>query len=125
MNKPSHLISAFLLALCAVILVGLQIKPFGWIVYITGILSLFFSSQQFRKDLFLVFISLGLLGLTPITTNISFAHILQMGSLLSLAVAIPYCVSRFIYKDYLVRFKFHHGRSWYKTEVLYIFFTAL
>lgn len=123
-NNPSKLFTAFLLALCAVVLIGLQMKPLGWLLYIIGLLSLFLFSSQFRKDMFLVFIALGLLGITPITTNISFAHIFQMGGLLSLAVAIPYVVSRFIYKDYLVRFKFHHGRSWYKTEILYIFFTA-
>jgi membrane protease YdiL (CAAX protease family) len=124
LNKPLHIVSVFILALCAVILIGLQIKFFGWILYAIGIFSLFFGSKQFRKDLLLVYISLGLLGLTPITTDISFIHILQMGTLLSLAIAIPYFFSRFIYKDYLVRFKFHHGRGWYKTEILYIFFTA-
>lgn len=123
MQKFSKTLSIIFLALSAVVLIGLQLKLFGWILFLAGLISLLFSTKQFRKDLFLLYISLGLLGITPITTNISFTHILQMGSLLTLVVAIPYVVSRFVYKDYLVRFKFHHGRSWYKTEMAYIFFT--
>src|SRR5256885_4616178 len=100
-------------------------KMLGWILLCTGLVVLLFCSKQLRKDLFLIYISLALLGITPITTDISYFHIFQMGSTLSLAIAIPYLVSRFIYKDYHVRFKFHHGRSWYKTEILYIVFTAV
>ena len=125
MNKLKHLLVAFLLVICAIVLIGLQMKLFGWILYGIGLLSLLICEKQFRKDIFLVFISLGLLGLTHITTDISIMHILQMGTLLSLAIAIPYFVSRFVYKDYLVKFTFHHGRSWYKKEIAYIFFTAL
>jgi len=125
MSHFSKVFSISILVLSAIVLVGLQIKLLGWVLFTVGIISLFFCIKQFRKDLLLIYISLGLLGITPITTNISYSHILQMGSLLTLAVAIPYLVSRFIYKDYLVRFKFHHGRSWYKTEIFYVFFTAL
>lgn len=124
MNKPPNLISASLLVICAIVLIGLQMKLLGWGLFVFGLIYLFFCSKQFRKDMLLVYISLGLLGIAPITTDISITHIIQMGIPLGLAVAIPYLVSRFVYKDYLVRFKFHHGRSWYKTEIMYIFFTA-
>jgi membrane protease YdiL (CAAX protease family) len=125
MNRLPHLFTALLLGFCAIALIGLQLKFLGWMFYGIGLISLLFGTKQFKKDLLLVYISLGILGFTPITTSIDFMHILQMGSLLSLAVAIPYLVSRFIYKDYLVRFKFHHGRSWYKAEIGYIIFTAI
>lgn len=125
MVNTFKLLNCFLLSFCAIILIGLQLKVFGWILFLLSIIFLLFSPKQFRKDMVLIYLSLGLLGLTPITTSISSLHIFQMGTLLTLAVAIPYCISRFIYKDYLVRFKFHHGRSWYKIEVLYILITAL
>jgi membrane protease YdiL (CAAX protease family) len=47
-----------------------------------------------------------------------------MGVPLALVVLVPYLVSRFVYKDYLVRFPWHHGRSWYRSEILYIVITA-
>ena len=93
MNKA---INYILLMLTAVTLIGLQLKVIGWLLFIIGIILLFFSGKQFRKDILLIYFSVGLLGITPISTDISFIHILQMGSLLFLAVAIPYLVSRFI-----------------------------
>lgn len=125
MHQFAKILTILLLACTGVVLIALQIKTAGWILFGLGLVALLFCENQFRKDIFLVYVSLGLLGITPITTDIGFSHILQMGTLLSLAVAIPYLVSRFIYKDYLVRFKFHHGRSWYKKEIAYIFVTAL
>ena len=117
--------SIFLLCLSAVVLIALQIHLAGWILLLAGFLTLLFCHKHFAKDLLLLYVSTAILGLTPISTNISDTHIVFMGTTLGLAVLLPYLISRFIYKDYLVRFKFHHGRGWYKSEILYILFTAL
>lgn len=114
-----------LLCLATVILIGLQIKPEGWFLLIFSALMLFLCSKQFAKDLLLIYISIAILGFTTITTDISYKHMFQMGVALTLAVAIPYLVSRYIYKDYLVRFKFHHGRNWQKLEIAYIGLTVI
>jgi len=111
------------LCLSAIILIALQMHIVGWLILLIGLTLLPFCQKNFAKDLFLLYISIALLGLTPISTDISYLHIFIMSIPLGMAVLIPYLVSRFVYKDYLVRFKFHHGRRWYKTEILYIFFT--
>jgi len=120
MSRVFRTLNIVILAASTIMLIGLQIKPFGWIPLGLGLLTLLFCHRQFAKDLLLIYISVAILGLTPITTDISLPHMTLMGLELSLAVLIPYLVSRYIYKDYLVRFKFHHGRSWYKLEVAYI-----
>lgn len=117
-------LSVLLLCASGVVLIALQLKTAGWILLVLSGLSLFLTDKKFAKDVFLVIIALAILGLTPINTDISVGHMLLMGTTLLLAVAIPYLVSRFVYKDYLVRFPLHHGRRWYKSEVLYIGFTA-
>lgn len=124
MQKFFERINIILLSLTTIVLIGLQIKPFGWILLLFSALNLVFTHKQFAKDLLLIYISLVILGFTQINTDISIPHMFQMGSALALAVAIPYLVSRYIYKDYLVRFKFHHGRNWYKEEILYIGLTV-
>lgn len=48
-----------------------------------------------------------------------------MGSTLTAAVIIPYLVSRFVYRDYRIRFPFHHGRKWHSKEVAYIAFAGV
>jgi membrane protease YdiL (CAAX protease family) len=114
----------FLLCISAVVLIALQIKPAGWILLMVSTLTLILCRKHFAKDLLLIHISMGILGITAITTDVSYVHMIEMGFALLLAVAIPYVISRYVYKDYLVRFKFHHGRRWFRSEILYIFITA-
>jgi hypothetical protein len=109
----------------AIILIALQLHVIGWILLSIGLALLPFCQKHFAKDLLLLYISIALLGVTPISTDISNMHILIMSTTLGMAVLLPYLVSRFVYKDYLVRFKFHHGRCWYKTEIFYILFTTV
>src|SRR5437588_9621578 len=113
-----------LLCLSAIVLIALQIFPEGWLLLLIGFLTLPFCRKHFAKDLLLLYICTVILGMTPISTNISDTHIVFMSMALGVAILVPYLVSRFVYKDYLVQFKFHHGRGWYKTEILYILFTA-
>ncbi len=122
---PSRLISLLLLLASGVILIAFQIKPAGWVVLGLSCLSLLLADRKFAKDLLLVNISLAIIGLTPITTDISYGHFALMGSTLTAAVLIPYLVSRFVYRDYHIRFPFHHGRKWYKKEIAYIGFAGV
>jgi len=87
--------------------------------------TLFLCRKKFAKHLLLIYISLSLLGLTRITTDVSNRHMIEMGITLGLAIALPFLISRYIYKDNIVRFRFHHGRSWYGTEIMYIFVTLI
>lgn len=118
-------ISLSLLLLTAVLLIALQMKPGGWIILGLSVASLLLTDRKFAKDLLLINLSVGIIGLTPITTDISYGHFAFMGTTLSASVLIPYLVSRFVYKDRRVRFPFHHGRRWYKQEVAYIVFAGL
>ena len=114
-----------LLCASAVVLIALQLKLYGWILLAAGAAALFFCRKDFAKNLLLVYVSLGILGTTSINTDISYGHMAEMGIALSLALAVPYAISRYIYKDNLVRFRFHHGRRWYRKEILYVFLTAV
>lgn len=118
-------LSAGLICASGVVLIGLQSKSLGWLLLLASGLSLLLTYRQFKRDAFLLVIALAILGITPITTEISYRHMLVMGSTLTLAILIPYVISRYIYKDHLIRFKFHHGRPWFKSELLYIAVTAI
>ncbi|HUC20758.1 MAG TPA: hypothetical protein VMR98_04670, partial [Candidatus Polarisedimenticolaceae bacterium] len=123
-NNSYRFISIGLLLAAAVMLIGLQVRPWGWLILLAAALSLAVTNKKFARDMLLIVASLAILGLTPITTDISYSHMAIMAAALSLALIVPYCVSRFVYGDYRVRFPFHHGRSWYKTEIAYILVTA-
>ena len=114
-----------ILCASAVVLIALQLKLYGWILLVFGAATLLVCRKDFAKNLLLVYVSLGILGATRINTDISYGHMVEMGIALFLALAIPYTISRYIYKDHLVRFRFHHGRRWYRKEIVYVLLTAV
>lgn len=123
--QKTEILNILLLCISTILLIGLQLKVWGWIILLIGGFLLILSRKQFAKALLLIYLSIAILGITPINTDISIPHMFQMGITLTLAVAIPYLVSKYFYKDDLVRFKFHHGRNWYKEEIAYIGLTAI
>lgn len=125
MKRIAEYTSALLLCLSSIFLIALQDKPTGWLLIGIGFLSLFLCRKDFSKYFTLLYVTILILGFTPITTDISYGHFLVMGVSLISVIAIPYFFSKYVYKDNFVQFKFHHGRKWYKTEVAYIFVTAI
>ena len=119
--KPAILI---LLIISAIVLIPLEKQFIGWSLLVLTALLFLLTEINFRRDMALIILSLGLLGITPINTDITFLHIFQMGTTLFLAVAIPYLVTRKLYKEKTIRYPFHHGRKWYKKEIFYIIVTA-
>src|SRR5258706_12280791 len=121
MNKFANFLSIAFLGLASVTLMGLEIKPLGWTFLAIGAIATFLWCQKtFKKDILLIYLSLAFLGLAHISTSLNDAVAIPFGIFLFLAVAGPYAISHFLYKDSSVKFSFHHGRNWYKTEVLYI-----
>jgi len=119
-------ISLILLCFTGVLLIALQLKPWGWLIYLAGLASLLLTDRQFAKHLLLIYLALALLGITPITTDISWGHILAMGATLALAAALPFAISRYVYKENdLITFKFRTQRNWFHTEIFYIIATAI
>lgn len=122
--QVARYINVILFLAAAVVLIAFQMKFPGWMLLFASAMSLYSTDQAYFRDMALLHISLAILGLTPISTDISYGHMAVMAAMLLLAVAIPYIVSRYVYKDYRIRFPFHHGRGWYKSEIFYIVFTA-
>ncbi len=121
MKKLSRYLAIVILDIAAIILIGLQIKFWGWLLLLLGVFFLFFCDKQFRKDFFLIYLCLAILGVTQINTSISYSHMLEMGFFLSLALIVPYTISRFVFKNHHVKYQFHHGRRWTRNEIFYIF----
>lgn len=106
-------------------MIALQLKFTGWLLFAVGLISLLFNTKNNAKLLLLVYLSLGLLGLTPINTDISPAHMFMMGATLLGALFVPILIAKYIYKSpKLIPYKFHHGRKWLKSEIFYILSTA-
>lgn len=124
-RKTAELINIIWLSLSVIALIGLQIKPYGFVMLAIGLAGLWLCRRDFRRDIALVYASVLILGLAPIGTTTDPPVSLYMGLALILAVAVPYTISRYVYRSHLVRFPFGWHRVWKRREVFYILFTAL
>ena len=117
-------ISTGLLSLTAIVLIGLLNHEVGWVLYAVGLAVTLLTKQGFRRYMLLLYGSLALLGMVPITTETTNENFFRMGLALTGAVALPYLVSRFVYHEKAVLLRFRMGRKWKKKELGYILFTA-
>lgn len=91
-------------------------------------LTLLYSAGYNRrlfKDAVLLAIALGIMSLVPINTDISAEHMVVMGLAMAAIVTIPYLVSRYIYKDYSIRFPWHFKEKWSWQKWAYLGLVAI
>lgn len=114
------LVPAALLSLSGFVLFVLENRTVGYIVLGTALVLAAIIKRTLFTDLALIAVGLIAMSAVPITTDISTEHMLVMGTAMILAVGIPYAVSRFITKDYAVRFPIRTGQPWTRAEKWYL-----
>lgn len=119
-QKLFRQISAILMMITGIALVGLQYKPTGWYLLFITAFSLLLTDTKFRKNAILIVLSIGILGITEINTSITPGHMIQTAILLNLAVFIPYIVSKYWFKSNVISFPLGNIKSWSKKQVAYI-----
>ncbi|KRF08583.1 abortive infection protein [Arthrobacter sp. Soil782] len=97
----------------------------GYLVLAAALTTAYFSGKaqhgkSLFRDLLLLAIGLVIISAVPITTDISFSHMTVMGTAMILAVAVPYLLSRFVFKDHAIRFPVLTGEKWNRTERWYL-----
>ncbi len=118
------IISLLLLSLTGVVLIGLQ-NQLGWWTLGLWILSLIGCKKDFAKDLALIYLSLIILSISKINTDISYYHMIEMGATLTLALGLPYVISKYYYKSNSIDFRFFSGQPWTRKEIMYIFLSGV
>ena len=115
-----RLIPSALVSLSGFVLFVLEQGTAGYGVLALALVLAAFIDRSLLRDLALIAVGLVAISLVPITTDISTEHMLVMGTAMILAVAIPYSVSRFVFKDHAVRFPVMTGHPWTRTEKWYL-----
>ena len=125
MKKIYETLSIVILCITSIFLIGLQLKPISWLGLVLSFLVSLKASKQFRKDLFLIIVSLIFLGITPINTDLSNDHFLLMGGTLLAALLMPITISKYIYKENIIKFNLKTKKKWFKSEIIYIIITTI
>lgn len=116
-------LNLFFLVFGALNVLALHNKYLGWTSLFIGLMTLVGVEKAYARHAVLIYISVSILGLVPINTDITLSHMLTMGSALSLAVAIPFLVTRRLYKQKVIRYQWLHG-PWTRWHYGYIVLVA-
>jgi len=120
-----RLLPALAVCFSAVLLFGFGISWAGYGLLLAGLLAAAALDRLLFRDLALIGLSLVIISSISLAADISYGNMLLMGFVLALAVAVPYVISRYGFRDHAVRFPFRTGRRWSRLERLYLVLVVL
>ena len=103
--------------------VGVIVAGYGMLVasvIIAWLLDRRGLSTGLSKDLLLIALGMVIVSTISVEADISWGNFFLLGFVLALAVAVPYLVSRFVFKDYSIRFKWRGGWPWSRVQWGYL-----
>ena len=104
----------------AVLLFGFEV---GWPGHVLLVLSLgvaFLLDRGLAKDLLLIGIGITIVSTTSVKADVSWDRFFTIGTVLALAVAVPFLIDRFVYRRKVIRFPWRGGKKWTPVEKGYI-----
>ncbi len=114
------LVPAFLVSLSAFFLFALEWSAVGYIVMAAGIALCTWLDRVLLRDLLLICVGLIVVSTVSVRADVSWGNVALLGTVLTLAVAVPYLMSRFGYGDHAIRFQWLSGEKWTKRMWAYL-----
>ena len=124
------LVPAVLLSGSAVLLFAFRgasvatiIGGYGMLVLALAIAWLFDAraiTRGLAKDLLLIALGMVIVSTVSVEADISWGNFFLLGLVLAAAVAVPYLVSRFVFRDRLIRFPWRGGWPWSRVQWGYL-----
>ncbi|MFC6357298.1 CPBP family glutamic-type intramembrane protease [Luethyella okanaganae] len=118
----SRLIPALLVCGAAVLLFGVQVPPLGYLVLACGLAIAAFLDRALFRDLLLIAFGQAIISTISLVADIGYPAMMRFTIVLSLAVAVPYLISRFAYRDRAIAFPWRGGGRWTNAQWLYLVF---
>lgn len=125
-SAPAHpvptwgLIPGALVAIGAVLLFGLHLRPHGYVPLVLGVALGFVADRTLGKSLFLIALGQTIISTISLEADLSDAGMARFAVALSLAVLIPFAISRWVFKDDVIRFPIRTGERWSRAAWLYL-----
>ena len=114
-------------SLSAFLLFAVHARPLGWFVLAAALVAAWAlgraSGEQDRglaRDLLLIGLGIGIVSTTSMEADVSWPRFVAIGAALTLAVAVPFGVDRFVFRRRAIRFPWRGGREWPRAERAYL-----
>ncbi|MFB9642628.1 CPBP family intramembrane glutamic endopeptidase [Agromyces lapidis] len=124
------LLPALLVCGAAVALFGFMVPIAGYAMLAAGLVAAWLCDRSGRTERLLADLALIAVGQVIISTvslkaDLSNEGMVRFAVVLGLAVLVPYVISRFVYREHVIRFPWRTGRRWNRTQWLYLIFVTL
>ena len=114
------LVPAVLLSASGVLLFGVENGAAGYSMLAMSLVTAALIDRDFLRHLALVAAGMVIISLVPLNADLSITHMTLMGGALALAVLVPWLVSRYAYRENIIRFPVNTGRKWPLSAKLYL-----
>lgn len=105
------------------LLFAVHVRPLGYVPLVLGVALGLWVDRRLGRDLALIAISQAIISTISLKADLSDAGIARFAVVLSLAVLVPWAVSRWVYRDDAVKFPVRTGRRW--TRPMWIYLAAV
>ncbi|WP_430646196.1 CPBP family intramembrane glutamic endopeptidase [Agromyces sp. GXS1127] len=128
-THPIALIPAVLVCSAAVLLFGFQLRLPGYAMLVVGLVIAWLVDRSGRTerllpDLALIAIGQAIISTISLKAELTNGAMVRFAVVLGLAVAVPFLISRFLYRERVIRFPWRTGRRWTRTQWLYLIFVT-
>ena len=114
------LLPAAAIALSAFFLFGLQLAVVGYPLMIAGLVSAYNLDREVAKDLTLIGVGIAIVSTTSVEADLHWDRFITIGTVLALAVAVPFLIDRYVYRREAIIFPWRSGRRWPPLEKAYL-----
>jgi membrane protease YdiL (CAAX protease family) len=113
-------LAAALVSVSAVFLFGLQDRPVGYAVLAAGLALATVVDRALLRHLLLIAAGLVIISSMSLEADLSDAGMLRFTVTLTAAVAVPYAISRWVYREDVIKFPVGTGNRWSRFEFGYL-----
>ena len=123
-RTPWGLIPTAGVSLAAFVLFGLFDTPIqhpvGLPVLAPSLLAAMLIDRELGKDLVLIGVGIGIVATTSVEADVSWPSFIRIGTVLALAVAVPFVLDRFVYRRQVIRFPWRSREKKTRLEIGYL-----
>jgi membrane protease YdiL (CAAX protease family) len=116
----NRLLAAALVMVSAVALFGLQERLIGYALIVAGLAVAAVADRLLLRHLTLISVGLVVISTMSLAADLSNAGMARFAITLSAAVALPYAISRWWFREDIIKFPVGTGRRWSRFEYGYL-----
>lgn len=119
-GSPARLLAAALVCGSAVLIFAVHVRPLGYVPLVAGIVLALVVDRALGRDLALVGTGMAIISAISLEADLSDAGITRFAVALSLAVLVPWALSRWLFGQRSIRFPVATGRRWSRWQWVYL-----